>query len=122
MLLSNISCLAVSYLNASQMSNVTIVLLYAALLVIATSMISLRTNDPDSMLAGRNMPWWLIAGFIVGTCISSIAFLAIPAKGYAFDKVYFYYPETSESSQKALLAFLRFQSVQFSGGTPQLSV
>ncbi|OYV47086.1 MAG: hypothetical protein B7X06_03230, partial [Verrucomicrobia bacterium 21-51-4] len=59
------------YLNAAQMSNVTIVLIYAAILVIVTSMISLRTNDPDPMLAGRNMPWWLIAGSIVGTGVSS---------------------------------------------------
>ena len=85
MFIPNISCLAVSYLNASQMSNVTIVLLYAALLVIVTSIISLRTNDPDPMLAGRNMPWWLIAGSIVGTSISSIAFLAIPTKGFSLD-------------------------------------
>ncbi len=77
--------LLVSYLNAAQMSNVTVVLLYAALLVIVTSMISLRTNDPDPMLAGRNMPWWLVAGSIIGTSVSSIAFLAIPTKGYVMD-------------------------------------
>ncbi|HQU09502.1 MAG TPA: hypothetical protein PLV25_06040, partial [Opitutales bacterium] len=40
---------------------------------------------PDPMLAGRNMPWWLIAASLVGTEISSIAFLAFPAKGYALD-------------------------------------
>ena len=89
MFLSNISCLAVSYLNASQMSNVTIVLLYAALLVIVTSIISLRTNDPDPMLAGRNMPWWLIPVSILGTSIIiNIVFLAYPRKGDLFASTY----------------------------------
>ncbi|OYV46605.1 MAG: hypothetical protein B7X06_03500, partial [Verrucomicrobia bacterium 21-51-4] len=81
----NTNILAGTYLSAAQMSNVTIVLVYAALLVIVTSMISLRTNDPDPMLAGRNMPWWLIGASIVGTSVSSIAFLAYPSRGYAFD-------------------------------------
>lgn len=72
-------------LTASGMSNITLVLLYAALLVIVTSVLSLRTNDPDPMLAGRNMPWWLIAGSIIGTDISSIAFIGFPEKGYNFD-------------------------------------
>ncbi len=77
--------LASFYLTAAQMSNVTIVLLYSALLVVITSVISLRTKDPDPMLAGRDMPWWLISASIVGTSISSIAFLAIPAKGFLLD-------------------------------------
>lgn len=66
--------LAAVYLNEAQMFNVTLVLIYSAILVIVTSIISLRTNDPDPMLAGRNMPWWLVAGSIVGTGISSILF------------------------------------------------
>lgn len=74
-----------SVLTASGMWNITLVLLYAALLVIITSVLSLRTNDPDPMLAGRNMPWWLVAGSIIGTDISSLAFLGYPEKGYNFD-------------------------------------
>ncbi len=77
--------LATMYLTAAQMSNVTIVLLYAALLVVVTSLISLRTKDPDPMLAGRNMSWWLIGSSIIGTSISSIAFLAFPVQGYRLD-------------------------------------
>lgn len=38
------------------MLNVTLVLLYAAVLVVITSLLSLRTRDPDPMLGGRNMP------------------------------------------------------------------
>lgn len=71
--------------TAASMSNITLVLLYAGLLVIITSVLSLKTNDPDPMLAGRNMPWWLVAGSIIGTDISSISFIGIPERGYSFD-------------------------------------
>lgn len=71
--------------TAASMSNITLVLLYAGLLVVVTSVLSLKTNDPDPMLAGRNMPWWLIAGSIIGTDISSISFIGFPEKGYNFD-------------------------------------
>ncbi len=77
--------LAVKNLTPAEMSDISIVLLYAAVLIIVTSIISLKTKDPDPMLAGRNMPWWLIAGSIIGTSISSIAFLAYPSKGFCLD-------------------------------------
>ena len=67
------------------MLNVTLVLMYAAVLVVITSLLSLRTRDPDPMLGGRNMPWWLVGSSILGTNLSSIAFLIIPALGYTLD-------------------------------------
>lgn len=108
-MIHSFNALATTYLNAAEMSNVTIVLLYAALLVIVTSIISLRTNDPDPMLAGRNMPWWLIAGSIVGTYISSIAFLAIPTKGYLLD-FNFILGNFFECSISVVIAFFFFVS------------
>jgi SSS family solute:Na+ symporter len=80
-----LSYLANIYLNASEMMDLTIVLLYAALLVIITSIVSLRTNDPDPMLAGRNMPWWLVGASITGTSISSMAFLSFTDFGYGLN-------------------------------------
>mgnify|MGYP001432032672 CR=1 FL=1 len=67
------------------MLNLTVVLLYATLLVIITSVITLRSRDPDPMLGGRNMPWWLVGASIVGTNISSISFLLIPSIGFTLD-------------------------------------
>ena len=67
------------------MFNLTILLFYMGVLVFVTSVLSLRTRDPDPMLGGRNMPWWLVAASIVGTNLSSVAFLVIPILGYTMD-------------------------------------
>jgi solute:Na+ symporter, SSS family len=98
------------YLNAAQMSNVTIVLIYSAALVIVTSLISLRSKDPDPMLAGRNMPWWLVAGSIVGTCISSIAFLGSPGLGHAqdFNYIFSYSIGSTIGMAVVIVYFIRF--------------
>lgn len=74
--------IASAYLDSGGMTDLLIVLFYTALLVIITSVISLKTNDPDPMLAGRNMPWWLIGASITGTSISSMAFLGFTDCGY----------------------------------------
>ena len=76
------SSIASVCLDAGGMTDLMIVLFYTAILVVITSIINLKTNDPDPMLAGRNMPWWLIAASITGTSISSMAFLGFPEHGY----------------------------------------
>lgn len=70
------------YLDSGGMMDLMMVLFYTAILVVITSIINLKTNDPDPMLAGRNMPWWLIGASITGTSISSMAFLGFPEHGY----------------------------------------
>ena len=40
-------------------------------------------------LAGRKMPWWAAGVSIFGTQLSAITFLAVPAKAFATDWVYF---------------------------------
>ena len=67
------------------MLNLTILLIYLGLLIVVTSVLSLRTRDPDPMLGGRNMPWWLIGASLTGTNLSSVAFLVIPVLGYTMD-------------------------------------
>ncbi len=43
----------------------------------------------DFFLAGRRMPWWAAGVSIFGTQLSAITFLAVPAKAFATDWVYF---------------------------------
>jgi len=43
----------------------------------------------DFFLAGRRIPWWAAGVSIFGTQLSAITFMAIPAKTYATDWVYF---------------------------------
>jgi len=68
--------------NLPSMFNLTLLLFYLGVLVVITSLLSLRTRDSDPMLGGRNMPWWLVGASILGTDLSSVAFLLIPVIGY----------------------------------------
>lgn len=47
-----------------------------------------KTTD-DFFRAGRRIPWWAAGISIFGTQLSAITFMAIPAKAYATDWVYF---------------------------------
>ena len=47
-----------------------------------------RSTD-DFFLAGRRIPWWAAGLSIVGTGLSAITFMALPAKAYATDWTYF---------------------------------
>ncbi len=47
------------------------------------------TSTEDFFVAGRRMPWWAAGLSIFGTQLSSISFMAVPAKVYATDWVYF---------------------------------
>jgi SSS family transporter len=47
-----------------------------------------RTTD-DFFLAGRRIPWWAAALSLMATQVSSIGFIAVPAKTFATDWVYF---------------------------------
>lgn len=74
------------FFDASQMSNLTILLGYIALLIALGAIISLKTTTPSSfMLVSRSFPGWLLAFSIIGTTVSSMAFLAFPAKRYRLD-------------------------------------
>ena len=46
-------------------------------------------SDTDYFLARRRIPWWAAGISIFGTQLSAITFMAIPAKAYATDWVYF---------------------------------
>lgn len=46
-------------------------------------------SDTDYFLARKRIPWWAAGISIFGTQLSAITFMAIPAKAYATDWVYF---------------------------------
>ena len=48
------------------------------------------SSTEDFFLAGRRMPWWATGLSIYGTQLSSISFMAVPAKVYATDWVYIF--------------------------------
>ena len=69
---------------------------YAALAVYLSALVLMGfyfarqgSSTEDFFLAGRSMPWWATGLSIFGTQLSSISFMAVPAKVYATDWVYF---------------------------------
>ena len=63
--------------------------IYLASLVAMGIYISRKgTTTDDFFLAGRRIPWWAAGLSIYGTQLSSISFIAVPAKVYATDWVY----------------------------------
>ena len=61
----------------------------APLLLIGVYFSSANETTEDFFLGGRAVPWWAAALSIYGTQLSAITFLAIPAKAYAEDWVFF---------------------------------
>lgn len=47
-----------------------------------------ETSTEAFFLGGRSVPWWAVGLSIFGTSISSITYLAIPAKAYATDWIF----------------------------------
>jgi SSS family solute:Na+ symporter len=47
-----------------------------------------ESNTEAFFLGGRSVPWWAVGLSIFGTSISSITYLAIPAKAYATDWIF----------------------------------
>ena len=70
---------------------------YAALLGYFTVLVMMGiyfagkgSSTEDFFLAGRRMPWWATGLSIYGTQLSSISFMAVPAKVFATDWVYIF--------------------------------
>jgi len=72
--------------------NIVIMSLYFGLLAWMGWYFSRRQkNTTDYFKAGGKMSWWLVALSIYGTSLSSITYMAIPAKAYATDWSYMVY-------------------------------
>ena len=108
------------FFNASQMSNLTILLGYMAILIVLGAIISLKTTTPSSfMLGNRSFPGWLLAFSLTGTSISSMAFLAFPARGYSLD---FGLISANCAAEFLGLAFAGIFFVRFLRRTPDASI
>jgi SSS family solute:Na+ symporter len=62
---------------------------FIPLLLIGRYFSSKNASTEDFFLGGRSVPWWAAGLSIYGTQISAITFLAIPAKAYAENWVFF---------------------------------
>ena len=63
---------------------------FAVLVMMGIYFASKGSSTDDFFLAGRRMPWWATGLSIYGTQLSSISFMAVPAKVYATDWVYIF--------------------------------
>lgn len=48
-----------------------------------------ETGSDDFFVGGRRMPWWAVGASLYATGTSAVSFMAIPAKSYATDWLYF---------------------------------
>lgn len=63
---------------------------YLAVLVIVGAYFSNREHSTDDFfLGGRRIPWWAAGLSLLATQVSSIGFMAVPAKSFATDWAYF---------------------------------
>jgi len=67
------------------------VLIVYLLTLVGIGLYFARRDDSteDYFVAGRTMPWWAAGVSIFGTQLSAITFLAVPAKAFSADWVYF---------------------------------
>jgi len=65
--------------------------LYFLLVVLISVIVSRKMQDTtsDFFLGGSKIPWWAAGLSIFGSKLSALTFIAIPAKAYATDWVYF---------------------------------
>ncbi len=81
--------LATSAPGFEQLDYATLVAYFVVLVMMGVYFASKGSTTEDFFLAGRRMPWWATGLSIFGTQLSSISFMAVPAKVYATDWVYF---------------------------------
>ncbi|MBX2815535.1 MAG: sodium transporter, partial [Saprospiraceae bacterium] len=71
--------------------NTFVLALYLFALVLMGVLLSRRqSSTQDFFLGGERIPWWAAGLSIFGTQLSAITFMAIPAKTYATDWLYFF--------------------------------
>ena len=73
----------------STVDYVTLVAYFVVLVMMGLYFAGKGSTTDDFFLAGGRMPWWATGLSIFGTQLSSISFMAVPAKVYSTDWVYF---------------------------------
>ena len=74
----------------STLDYVALIGYFAVLVTMGIYFAGKGSSTEDFFLAGRRMPWWATGLSIYGTQLSSISFMAVPAKVYATDWVYIF--------------------------------
>jgi SSS family solute:Na+ symporter len=75
--------------SLSRLDYVVLAAYFIPLLFIGRYFARRSASTDDFFLGGRNVPWWAAGLSIFGTQISAITFLAIPAKAYSENWVFF---------------------------------
>ena len=73
----------------STVDYITLIAYFGVLVMMGLYFAGKGSSTEDFFLAGRRMPWWATGLSIFGTQLSSISFMAVPAKVYSTDWVYF---------------------------------
>ena len=68
---------------------IAIILYFLVLVYMGIYFARREKSADDFFIAGRRIPWWAAGISIFGTQLSAITFLAVPAKAFAEDWVYF---------------------------------
>jgi SSS family solute:Na+ symporter len=72
-----------------KLADYTVLAVYlAGIVLMGVYLTSRNRNTGEFFLGGRSVPWWAAGLSIYGTQLSSITFMAIPAKAYATDWTY----------------------------------
>lgn len=86
-----IMAVELSHKDAFGFLNYLILFIYLALLVALGFFFSKNQHSTDDFFKGGNrIPWWAAGLSIFGTQLSAITFMAIPAKTFATDWLYFF--------------------------------
>ena len=75
--------------SAQRIVNYTTIVLYLAAMIAIGVFFSFRNKNTDDFFrGGKRIPWWAAGLSIFATMLSSITYMAIPAKAYATDWIY----------------------------------
>ncbi len=67
-----------------------LVLFFVVLLIMGWFFFKREKSTDDFFKAGKRVPWWAAGISIIGTGLSALTFMAIPAKAYATDWIYYF--------------------------------
>ena len=71
--------------------NYIVLILFFVVLIVMGWFFSKREKSTDDFFkAGKRVPWWAAGISIIGTGLSALTFMAVPAKAYATDWIYYF--------------------------------
>ncbi len=76
--------------NFGNLNYLVIIIYSLALVIVGIKFSKNQKSTEDFFTGGKRIPWWAAGLSIFGTQLSAITFMAIPAKTYATDWLYFF--------------------------------